>query len=186
MRIWGVISRKTYCYLLCSITPLVLFIFGTSLLSAGLFKLSNANVPIYVSQHAFNDGILRFGFEGGPLILTQDGRLITSDGRVVSTNAENLRYGKRPFSFSQANFDDSLIRNSVGNIFKLIEGAFGALIMVVAGLMAIVAAAMGSYKSALAMLVVAVGAFILRSLVSLFFGSDFTDYDSQVKTVPQS
>ena len=78
-------------------------------------------------------------------------------------------------SYSEADFDDILIRNSVGNLFMLIEGAFGALIMVVAGLMAIIAAAMGGYRTALGMLVVAVGAFILRALVSLFFGTDFPE-----------
>lgn len=81
-------------------------------------------------------------------------------------------------SYSEADFDDSLIRSSVGNLFKLIEGAFGALIMVIAGLFAIVAAAMGAYRAAISMLVVAVGAFILRALVSLFFGTDFTEYSS--------
>ena len=81
-------------------------------------------------------------------------------------------------SYSQSQFDDTLIRNSVGNLFKLIEGAFGALIMVVSGLGAIVAAAMGAYRAAVGMLVVAVGAFILRSLVSLFFGAEFQDYES--------
>lgn len=81
-------------------------------------------------------------------------------------------------SFSEAAFNDTLIRNSVGNLFKLVEGAFGALIMVVAGLGAIVAAAMGAYRAALGMLVVAVGAFILRSLVSLFFGEDYTDFEA--------
>ena len=80
-------------------------------------------------------------------------------------------------SFSEADFDDSLIRFSVGNLFKLIEGAFGALIMVVAGLGAIVAAAMGAYRAAVGMLVVAVGAFILRALVSLFFGTDYEASD---------
>lgn len=80
-------------------------------------------------------------------------------------------------SFSEASFDDELIRHSVGNLFKLIEGAFGALVMVVAGVMAIVAAAMGQYRAALGMLVVAVGAFILRALVSLFFGTDYSDFE---------
>ena len=80
-------------------------------------------------------------------------------------------------SWSQAQFDDTLIKNSVGNLFKLIEGAFGALVMVVSGLGAIVAAAMGAYRAAVGMLVVAVGAFILRSLVSLFFGTDYQDYE---------
>ena len=45
--------------------------------------------------------------------------------------------------------------------------------MVIAGLGAIVAAALGAYKGALSMVVVAVGAFILRSLISLFFGNNF-------------
>lgn len=82
-------------------------------------------------------------------------------------------------SVSEANFQDGLIRGAVGNLFMLIEGAFGALIMVVAGLGAIVAAAMGAYRAAVGMLVVAVGAFILRSLVSLFFGADYTSYIAQ-------
>ena len=81
-------------------------------------------------------------------------------------------------SFSEAQFDDTLVRHSVGNLFKLIEGAFGALIMVVSGLGAIVAAAMGAYRAAVGMLVVAVGAFVLRSLVSLFFGGEFDDFDA--------
>jgi hypothetical protein len=81
-------------------------------------------------------------------------------------------------SFSEASFDDELIRNSVGNLFRLVEGAFGALIMVVAGVMALIAAAMGQYRAAMGMLVVAVGSFILRALVSLFFGTDFEAYES--------
>ena len=80
-------------------------------------------------------------------------------------------------SFSEAAYDDLLVKNSVGNLFKLLEGAFGALIMVVAGLGAIVAAAMGAYRAAVGMLVVAVGAFILRALVSLFFGTDYADWE---------
>ena len=81
-------------------------------------------------------------------------------------------------TFSEAAYEDALVRYSVGNLFKLIEGAFGALIMVVAGLGAIVAAAMGAYRAAVGMLVVAVGAFILRALVSLFFGSEYEDFDA--------
>lgn len=82
-------------------------------------------------------------------------------------------FGAANSSFSETSYDDSLVRGAVGNLFLLIEGPFGALIMVVSGLGAIVAAAMGAYRAAVGMLVVAVGAFILRSLVSLFFGTDF-------------
>ncbi len=77
-------------------------------------------------------------------------------------------------SYSKAKYDDTLVTGAVGNLFALIEGSFGALIMVVAGLGAIVAAAMGAYRAAVGMLVVAVGAFILRSLVSLFFGTEYS------------
>jgi len=81
-------------------------------------------------------------------------------------------------TFSEASYDDALIRGAVGNLFKFVEGAFGALIMVVAGLGAIVSAAMGAYRLAVSMLVVAVGAFILRALVTLFFGADYTDFSN--------
>lgn len=74
-------------------------------------------------------------------------------------------------SCAQPDFDPELIEGAVGLLFRLIEGAFGALIMVVAGLGAIIAAAMGAYRASLGMLVVALGAFILRALVSLFFGT---------------
>ena len=54
-------------------------------------------------------------------------------------------------------------------IFRLVEGNMGALIMVSAGIMAIVGAAFGAYKAAINLLAVAVGSFILRSLVAIFF-----------------
>ena len=62
-----------------------------------------------------------------------------------------------------------------GILLGLIEGSLGALVMIVAGIAAIVSAAMGAYRAAVALLVVAVGAFILRTLVGLFFdeGVDF-------------
>ena len=75
-------------------------------------------------------------------------------------------------------FDQGLISCAVDSIFQLIEGKFGALVMVVSGLAAIISAAVGAYRASLSMLVVAVGAFILRSLVSLFWG---TDFDCQVQ-----
>jgi len=54
-------------------------------------------------------------------------------------------------------------------MFDLIEGNLGALVMVVAGLAAIISAAFGVYRAALSLLIVAVSAFILRSLVEIFF-----------------
>lgn len=61
------------------------------------------------------------------------------------------------------------IAQASGRLLGLIEGSLGALIMIVSGIAAIVAAAMGAYRAAVGMLVVAVGAFILRTLVTIFF-----------------
>lgn len=72
-------------------------------------------------------------------------------------------------SWAQGAFDDSKIVEADQRLLELIEGSLGALIMIVAGLVAIIAAAMGTYRTAMAALVVAIGAFILRSLVTLFF-----------------
>lgn len=66
-------------------------------------------------------------------------------------------------------YNDARVVNSVNAILTYLEGSFGALIMVVAGLGAIMSAAFGQYKAALGCLVVAVGAFILRSFLSTFF-----------------
>ncbi len=102
------------------------------------------------------------------------GVVLIAGGAVEFSQAQ---VGQGPTqSFTEANYDDQLVRAGVGNLFRLIEGAFGALVMVVAGLGAIIAAAMGAYRAALGMLVVALGAFILRALVSLFFGQDYQAY----------
>ena len=69
-------------------------------------------------------------------------------------------------------YNDERISNSVNAILLYIEGSFGALIMVASGLTAIMSAAFGQYKAALGCLVVAVGAFILRSVLGTFFNDE--------------
>ena len=72
-------------------------------------------------------------------------------------------------STAEAQIEDERIECAVARLLELMEGSFGALIMVVAGIAAIFAAAMGAYRASVGMLVVAVGSFILRALVSIFF-----------------
>lgn len=55
-------------------------------------------------------------------------------------------------------------------VLQLIEGTFGALVCAVAGVAAILAAAMGGFKMAWTLVVVSVGSFILRTYVGLFNG----------------
>jgi hypothetical protein len=70
---------------------------------------------------------------------------------------------------TSATYNDVKIANAVNTIMTYLEGSFGALVMAAAGIGAILSAAFGQYKAALSLMVVAVGAFILRSLISTFF-----------------
>jgi hypothetical protein len=55
-------------------------------------------------------------------------------------------------------------------VLSLVEGTFGAMVTAVAGIGAILAAAVGGFKMAWSLLVVAIGSFILRSFITLFNG----------------
>jgi len=69
----------------------------------------------------------------------------------------------------QGGVEDGRIAAAVNTLFKFLEGSFGALIMAASGIGAIVSAAFGQFKAALSCMVVAVGAFILRSMMNTFF-----------------
>lgn len=114
--------------------------------------VTNSSATAFTYKHAKT---LLFGASTALLIIGLEGGAIAQE------------------SYATPDFQPELIEGAVGNLFALIEGAFGALIMVVSGLAAIVAASMGAYRAAVSMLVVALGAFILRALVSLFFGTNF-------------
>ena len=70
-------------------------------------------------------------------------------------------------------FDEERIALAGRYLLTLIQGGLGAIVMVVAGMVALFSAAIGAYRPAMAMVFVAVGAFILGSLVELFFGEEF-------------
>ena len=75
-------------------------------------------------------------------------------------------------------YDDNRIANAAVTVLTYLEGSFGALVMVVSGIGAILSAAFGQYKAALGCLVVAVGAFILRSFMTTFFNTASLNADS--------
>jgi hypothetical protein len=74
--------------------------------------------------------------------------------------------------------DFSRLDGAINLILGLIEGRFGILVMLCAGIGAIVSSAFGQYRAALSLLVVALGAFILRTLISVFFNtSNISGFD---------
>ncbi|MCO6429694.1 MAG: hypothetical protein J5J00_02455 [Deltaproteobacteria bacterium] len=66
-------------------------------------------------------------------------------------------------------YNDQRIVESANAVLTYLEGSFGALVMVASGIGAILSAAFGQYRAALGLMVVAIGSFILRSLMSTFF-----------------
>ncbi len=85
---------------------------------------------------------------------------------LVGTNSEVFANTTTRYNIV---YNDKRIDSVINAIFTYLEGSFGALIMVAAGIGAIVSSAFGQYRAALGLLVVAVGAFVLRSLVGTFF-----------------
>ncbi len=71
-----------------------------------------------------------------------------------------------------AEYNSDRLDSAIDVIFAYIEGSFGALVMIAAGIGAILSSAFGQYRAALGLLVVAVGAYILRSITSAFFEVD--------------
>lgn len=66
-------------------------------------------------------------------------------------------------------YNDARVTEVTNGLLTYLEGSFGALLMAAAGIFAVMAAAIGQYRAALALLVVAIGAFILRSFMATFF-----------------
>ncbi len=73
---------------------------------------------------------------------------------------------------AQTKYNDEKIANATNAVLLYLEGSFGALVMAAAGIGAIMSASFGQYKAALSLMLVAVGAFILRSFMSTFFNDE--------------
>jgi hypothetical protein len=67
------------------------------------------------------------------------------------------------------NYNAIRLTQATNGVLLYLEGSFGALVMVASGIGAILSSAFGQYKAALGLMVVAIGSFILRSLMSTFF-----------------
>ncbi len=129
---------------------------------ARLYKVVGKLPPTFrIGREATKRFVIDYAATLIAMLIFTFGFIIACDGVLAQTE----------LSTAQPAFEPGLISCAVAQLFLLIEGPFGALIMVVAGIGAIISAAVGGYRAAVSLVVVAVGAFILRSLVSLFFGS---------------
>ena len=72
---------------------------------------------------------------------------------------------------AKANYNDDRVSEAADVILTYINGAFGALVMIACGVAAILSSAFDQYRAAMGLMVVAVGSFILRSLVNTWFNT---------------
>jgi hypothetical protein len=99
-------------------------------------------------------------------VLFMSGLAILAVGLSLDSIAQQ---GVNPSGTLNPRVNTAKITGAVNAVMTYLEGSFGALIMAAAGVGAIMSAAFGQYKAALSLMAVAVGSFILRSLISTFF-----------------
>jgi hypothetical protein len=109
------------------------------------------------------------------------GLIAASNAVLFFVGAVLLVVGITEFSQAQYNNDVQLnidgtvtsfntLKLGVCAIYAFLEGAYGALLTTTAGIGAIILAVFGKYTGAYNIMVVAIFCFIMRSLISLFFG----------------
>lgn len=76
-------------------------------------------------------------------------------------------------SFSETSYDDFLVRGAIGSVVLIIEGPVGATFMVAFTVAAVAFLLRRRWGLGSICVAIAIGVFILRSLVGLFFGTNF-------------
>lgn len=104
-----------------------------------------------------------------PAVIYQITLLLTGTLLLTLGLSEDLLATWDPYRGIGITYNDQRVAGAVNAILTYLEGSFGALIMVGGGLLAIISAAFGQYRTAIGCLIVAVGSFILRSVISTFF-----------------
>lgn len=91
-------------------------------------------------------------------------------------------------AFAQAprcNGPDGCIARGLCNILFIATGSFGAVVMSVAGVVSLISAAMGMYRTSISVLVVGLGTWLIEPMINLFFGFPVCEgWNSTFQTLP--
>ncbi|MCC6934025.1 MAG: hypothetical protein IT292_12375 [Deltaproteobacteria bacterium] len=133
-----------------------------------LAKIKKANKVLSDFSIKHHTQVSNYMYHNRSKIILAQGCLLLAIGLVNIAQADAGLGG----AGGSAGFDDKYIKDAICKVMDVIEGAFGALLMTVAGLGAIVSAAIGAYKSAMNCMIVALGSWVIRSFVTLYFGKE--------------
>jgi hypothetical protein len=106
----------------------------------------------------------------GAMLVAPSGRQM--QGMLVGLGAHVLVAGLMDGAVAyteRSSYNDDRVAEAADVVLIYLNGAFGALVMIACGIGAILSSAFGQYRAALGLMVVAVGSFILRSLVATWF-----------------
>jgi|GEM_PF-5307158 len=135
---------------------------------------SDAGGNIFADFGQLNSGgLITPSVAVGNMLSPDFGQQLTDFGINQGLDAIGIGGGNKPAGSSsggsQGGMNDAKIRCAAQKLLTLMEGNLGALIMVVAGIGTIIASAFGAFRAATSLLAVAIGAFVLRSFVEIFF-----------------
>lgn len=116
-----------------------------------------------------NDLSIKTYLVSGSLLQSRTSFLLAGIG-LLCLGLTDLAEAKVSVSLPKVDWDESHFHFARCRLFRLLEGSFGALLAVGAGIGSIIAAAVGKYAVSYTFLAVSVGSFCMRSFVSLFFG----------------
>ena len=102
-----------------------------------------------------NEAVTRFALAHGEKVLYAAGAALFMAGIESTAHAQSY---------------DNQVLDQVCKVLTMSQGTFGALIMSVAGLVAVVGAATGAYRTAMNAIAVGAGAWLVRPVIMLFFG----------------
>ncbi len=80
-------------------------------------------------------------------------------------------------SINLASFENTPIRNTVGNIFKFVDGTGGGVTLIVLGIITLVSVVRNRKKLAVIFSTGMLFFLTFRLLIGVFFGAEFNDYE---------
>jgi len=88
-------------------------------------------------------------------------------------------------SVARCNGPDGCIARGVCNVLGLVTGSFGAVVMSAAGVISLLSAAMGMYRTTISVIVVGAGSYLLEPMINLFYGFPVCrGWSSSFQTLP--
>ena len=155
-------------YIFEKLVLIALFVFGMFLIITGLSRFSFAqtiNIP------AAADAVNNLTQNGDPSKLGEVLKGIAAEEKAADEKRDQGLFGLGP----QQNVDYRETKCGTGFLLQILEGNFGAFLLVGATIAALISTWSGRYAYTFTILIFIAGSMILRSATEIFFFTDYSD-----------